>query len=165
MQGKPKGLLVGTIEEQRSLVRRLRFELGWSFRQIEAATGIPRSTCLLWCEEEEMNLEGLSRFSGVQDWTPENLPKLAKTRGRDDKRYPAERLDDDDRAALVERARALRDAGATLDEIANELGVALGTVSSWLNRGTRIQTTLSCARCVGGVVGLDGETSDGEAAR
>jgi DNA invertase Pin-like site-specific DNA recombinase len=164
MQGKPKGLLVGTIEEQRSLVRRLHRELGGSFRQIEAATGIPWSTCRLWCEEEETDLEGLSRFSGVQSCTPENLPKLAKTRGRDDKRYPAERLDDEDRAALIERARALRDAGATLEQIANELGVALGTVSSWLNRGARIQTTLSRASRVSGVVGLDKETSDGEAA-
>jgi transcriptional regulator with XRE-family HTH domain len=61
--------------------------------------------------------------------------------------------------------RALRDAGATLEQIANNLGVAIGTVSSWLNRGTRIQTTLSRASRVSGVVGLDKETSDGEAAR
>ena len=165
MQGKPKGLLVGTIEEQRSLVLRLRHELGWSFRQIEAATGIPDSTCQRWCDEEPKELEDLSRLSGAPFGTPESLPKLAKTRGLDDKRYPAERLDDDDRATLIERARALRDAGATLEQIANELGVALGTVSSWLNRGARIQTALSRARCVGGVVGLDKETSDGEAAR
>jgi len=152
-------------EEQRALVRRLRREFQWSFRQIVLATGIPYSTCRVWCEEEEANLEGLSRFSGVQSWTPENLPKLAKTRGRDDKRYPAERLDDDDRATLIERARALRDAGATLEQIANELGVAVGTVSSWLNRGARIQTTLSRTSRVSGVVGLNKETSDGEAAR
>ena len=145
MQGKPKGLLVGTIEEQRSLVLRLRREFGWSFRQIEAATGIPRSTCLLWCEEEQEEMKDPDRFSTVQSWTVENLPKPAKTLGRDGKRRPAEQLDDDDRAALIERARALRDAGATLEQIANELGVALGTVSSWLNRGARIQTTLSRA--------------------
>jgi hypothetical protein len=154
-----------STDEQRALVRRLRREFGWSFRQIEAATGIPKSTCLLWCEEEQTDLEGSRRFSGVRDWTPENLPKIAKTSGLDDKRYPAERLDDDDRAALIERARALRDAGATLEQIASELGVALGTVSSWLNRGARIQTTLSRAGRVSGVVGLRKETSDGEAAR
>jgi DNA-binding XRE family transcriptional regulator len=111
-----------STDEQRALVRRLRREFQWSFRQIEAATGIPKSTCLLWCEEEQTDLEGSRRFSGVRDWTPENLPKIAKTSGLDDKRYPAERLDDDDRAALIERARALRDAGATLEQIADERG-------------------------------------------
>jgi hypothetical protein len=138
---------------------------GGVFRQIEAATGIPDSTCIRWCDEEPTNLEDSGRFSGAPFGAPENLPKLAKTRGRDGKWRPAEQLDDEDRAALVERARALRDAGATLEQIANELGVALGTISSWLNRGARIQTTLSRASRVSGVVGLDKETSDGEAAR
>jgi transcriptional regulator with XRE-family HTH domain len=142
-------------DDQRALVRRLRREFQWSFRQIEAATGIPKSTCLLWCEEgqeEQADLEGLGRFSTVQDWTVENLTKPTKTRGRDGKSRPSEQLDEDDRAVLVERARALRDAGATLEQIANDLGVAIGTVSSWLNRGARIQTTLSRASRVGAAV-------------
>jgi DNA-binding XRE family transcriptional regulator len=119
-----------STDEQRALVRRLRREFGWSFRQIEAATGIPDSTCQRWCDEETTELEDLSRFSTAPDGAVENFPKFAKTRGRDGKWRPAERLEDDDRAALIERARALRDAGATLDEIANDLGVAIGMVSS-----------------------------------
>jgi transcriptional regulator with XRE-family HTH domain len=155
-----------STEEQRGLVRRLRFELGWSYSRIEQATGIPKVTCIRWCNEEpERQVEDLRTFSGGPFGPPENLRKLATTHGLDGKRYPMERLDDEDRAALVERARALRDAGATLEQIANELGVALGTISSWLNRGARIQTTLSRASRVSGVVGLDKETSDGEAAR
>jgi hypothetical protein len=111
-----------STDEQRALVRRLRREFQWSFRQIEGATGIPWSTCRAWCEEEETNLEGSRRFSTVQSWTVENLSKPSKTRGRDGKWRPAEQLDDDDRAALIERARALRDAGATLEQIADERG-------------------------------------------
>jgi hypothetical protein len=119
-----------STDEQRALVRRLRREFGWSFRQIEAATGIPDSTCQRWCDEETTDLEDLSRFSTAPDGAVENFPKFAKARGRDGKWRPAEQLGDDDRAALIERARALRDAGATLDEIANDLGVAIGMVSS-----------------------------------
>ncbi len=154
-----------STDEQRALVRRPRFEFGWSYPHIEQATGIPQATCLRWCDEQwENQVKDLGRISGSPFGEPENLAKPFTTLGLDGKRYPAKRLDDD-RAALIERARALRDAGATLAQIADELGVAIGTVSSWLNRGARIQTTLSRASRVGGVVGLDGETRDGEATR
>ncbi|MCM8750668.1 hypothetical protein NET02_16110 [Thermomicrobiaceae bacterium CFH 74404] len=72
-------------------------ELGWSYRQIEQATGIPKSTIELWCGEMK------EESSGVQSWTPEQAlpPEPARTLGLDGKRYPAERADEDERAALV----------------------------------------------------------------
>ena len=49
---------------------------------IEKATGVPKSTVLVWCEEQE-------HFSTVQGWTVENPPSVLSA---DRKKRPSERL-------------------------------------------------------------------------
>ena len=104
-----------TKDELRELVRKLRFEHKMSYPMIEQATGVPFKTCQRWCDED---------VSGLSSDKPENSIKV---QGADKKEYPAERLSPVDLAERRRRVRELRNAGYTLEEIAEELGVSLGT--------------------------------------
>jgi len=82
-------------------------------------------TAMRWCDEE---------FSGVTFVTPENSPEAI---GLDGKDYPSERLSPEDLAERRRLAQELRNAGYTLEEIAEELGVSLGTAELYPGRGVK----------------------------
>jgi hypothetical protein len=86
-------------------------------------------TAMRWCDEE---------FSGVTFVTPENSPEAI---GLDGKDYPSERLSPEDLAERRRLAQELRNAGYTLEEIAEELGVSLGTAELYPGRGAKKVST------------------------
>ena len=74
------------VRQLRELVIRLRKEHRLSYRQIEEATGVPKSTVTDWCGEADT-------ISGVRNRTPENSVEAV---GADGKAYPSERLSPED---------------------------------------------------------------------
>ena len=118
-------------DELKNLVVRLRQKHRLSYRQIEEATGVSEKTCRGWCQEND-------QFSGAENAAPENSVKV---QGADKKEYPAERLSLEDLAERRRLVRELRDAGYTLEEIAEELGISIGTVHADLQAGAVVLTT------------------------
>ena len=118
-------------DEIKDLVIRLRKEHRLSYRQIEEATGVSEKTCRGWCQEND-------QFSGAENAAPENSVKV---QGADKKEYPAERLSPEDLAERRRLVRELRNAGYTLEEIAEELGISIGTVHADLQAGAVVLTT------------------------
>ena len=116
-------------DELKDLVIRLRKEHRLSYRQIEEATGVPDNTAMRWCEEELST----APVGAVENHT--------KVQSADGKERPSERLSPVDLAERRRRVRELRNAGYTLEEIAEELGVSLGTAELYPGRGVKKVST------------------------
>jgi hypothetical protein len=82
-----------------------------------------------WCEEELST----APVGAVENHT--------KVQSADGKERPSERLSPVDLAERRRRVRELRNAGYTLEEIAEELGVSLGTAELYSGRGVKKVST------------------------
>jgi DNA-directed RNA polymerase specialized sigma24 family protein len=88
---------------------------------------VSERTCCRWCQEED-------QFPTASNDAVENVLKVFSADGKE---RPAERLSPVDLAERRRRVRELRNAGYTLEEIAEELGVSLGTAELYPGRGEK----------------------------
>jgi sirohydrochlorin ferrochelatase len=96
-----------------------------SYPMIEQATGVHNVTAMRWCDEK------------VSTSANEEVENPVKILSADGKERPSERLSPVDLAERRRRVRELRNAGYTLEEIAEELGVSLGTAELYPGRGVK----------------------------
>ena len=116
-------------DELKELVISLRKEHRLSYPLIEQATGVHNVTAMRWCDEQ------------VSTSANEEVEIPAKILSADGKERPSERLSPEDLTERRRRVRQLREQGYTLEEIAEELGISVGTVHADLQAGAVVLTT------------------------